>query len=108
LFFFATPDILSGLFTLSNFDCESKTNVIAPFASGCASIILHPYNELENKNPNAVIGMFDPSARAYTPKNAISFALPYKRFMQMVENMDESFLITDTWSKIKKRIDLAN
>jgi len=27
-----------------------------------------------------------------------------KRFSQMVENMEESFLITPTWDAIKKRL----
>jgi|DewCreStandDraft_4_1066084.scaffolds.fasta_scaffold48847_2 uncharacterized protein (DUF169 family) len=102
--FFATPDVISGLYTLSNFDSETDTNVVAPFASGCGSVILHPLNEIASRNPNAIIGMFDPSARPYMPKNTLSFAVPFNRFLQMIDNMDESFLITDSWAKIKKRI----
>jgi len=103
--FFATPDVLSGLFTLSNFDCERKTNVISPFASGCASIVLHPLIESKNEYPNSIIGMFDPSSRPYLPKNLLTFAISYKRLAQMIDFMDDSFLITKSWEKIKKRID---
>jgi len=48
--------------------------------------------------------MFDPSARKCMPANEISFAVPMKRFEKMVGYMDESFLITDTWSTVKKRL----
>jgi hypothetical protein len=33
--FFATPDILSGLFTLANFEEAEPNGVLAPFSSGC-------------------------------------------------------------------------
>jgi len=48
--------------------------------------------------------MFDPSARKCLTGNEISFAVPMARFEKMVEYMDESFLITDTWSNIRKRL----
>ena len=35
--FFATPDVLSGLFTLAGFDETETQAVIAPFAAGCGS-----------------------------------------------------------------------
>ncbi len=37
--FFATPDGLSGLFTLANFDQTEPNSSIAPFGAGCGSII---------------------------------------------------------------------
>ena len=43
--FFATPDVLSGLFTLAIFDETESDAVIAPFGSGCASIVEYPYIE---------------------------------------------------------------
>jgi len=30
--------------------------------------------------------------------------VPTKKFAQMVKNMDESFLTTSSWGKVKKRI----
>ncbi|MDD5772046.1 MAG: DUF169 domain-containing protein [bacterium] len=102
--FYAKPDILSGLFTLSGFEETSRFSVIAPFGAGCASIIEYPYLENKKENPQAVIGMFDVSARPYVPKDILSFAIPMKKFKRMVDNMDESFLITKSWEKVKKRI----
>jgi hypothetical protein len=48
--------------------------------------------------------MFDISARPYVDRHELSFAVPMKRFMSMVSDMDESFLITRSWSIVRKRI----
>ncbi len=103
--FFAQPDVLSGLFTLVNFDESEPEGVFAPMGSGCSSIVSYPYLEKNRQHPRAVIGMFDPSARPYLPKDALSFSVPMTRFATMIENMEESFLTTDTWKKLRKRID---
>jgi hypothetical protein len=47
--------------------------------------------------------MFDPSARPYAARDTLSFAVPMRRFVTMVGNMEESFFITDTWKKFEKR-----
>ncbi len=101
--FFAEPDVVAGLFTLANFDAIEE-GVVAPFGSGCSSIIMHPYLEGEKDRPRCVFGMFDPSARPYVGSDCLSFAVPMNRFIQMVENVPESFLINPTWEKIKKRL----
>jgi uncharacterized protein (DUF169 family) len=106
--FFATPDVLAGLFTLASFDTAEESGVIAPFGAGCGSIVLYPYLEKDKPNPRAVIGMFDPSARPYVPPGTITFAAPMKKFQRMVENIEESFLITPTWKVLHKRIAQAN
>ncbi len=102
--FFAQPDVLSGLFTLSNFDEAEPNGVFAPFGSGCSSIIQYPYLEKNSARPRGVIGMFDPSARPYVPSGAITFSVPMKKFARMIDNMEESFLVTPTWRAIQKRI----
>jgi uncharacterized protein (DUF169 family) len=102
--FFAQPDVLAGLFTLVNFDESRPEGVITPMGSGCSSIVSYPYLEKDSLHPRAVIGMFDPSARPYVPKDTLSFAVPMRRFVTMIGNMGESFLITDTWKNLQKRI----
>jgi uncharacterized protein (DUF169 family) len=102
--FFATPDVLSGLFTLASFDEPEPNATFTPMGSGCSSIIQYPYLEKDSKRPRAVIGMFDPSARPFVPDNMLTFSVPMKKFTRMIKNVDESFLITDTWKKIQKRI----
>ena len=105
--FFAQPDVLSGLFTLANFDMAEESGVIAPFGAGCGSIVLYPYLEKDRPNPRGVIGMFDPSARPYVPAMTLTFAAPMTKFLRMVENVEESFLTTPTWDVIRKRIALT-
>jgi len=102
--FFARPDVLSGLFTLANFDEAVINAVFAPFAAGCGSIVRYPYLEKASEHPRAVLGMFDVSARPFVPKDALSFSVPMVKFMKMIENMDESFLTTASWSKVRQRI----
>ena len=102
--FFAKPDVLSGLFTLANFDQPDGNGVIAPFGSGCGSMVYQPWFQNEQENPKAVLGMFDASARPCVPADTLSFSIPIRKFETMVANMDESFLITDTWKTVKKRL----
>jgi hypothetical protein len=103
--FFATPDVLSGLFTLAGFEEASLEAVIAPFSSGCGSIVYHPYQELGSERPRAVLGMFDVSARPCVPETVLTFAIPWPKFVRMVDQMDESFLITGSWRKVQARMD---
>jgi uncharacterized protein (DUF169 family) len=102
--FYAKPDVLSGLFTLANYDEMESNGVFAPFGAGCSSIVLYPYLEKDAQRPRGVVGMFDVSARPWVQKDDLTFAVPVSKFSRMVENMEESFLITSSWDKVKKRI----
>ena len=102
--FFAKPDVLAGLFTLAGFEESDLSSVIAPFAAGCGSIVLRPYLEKDKERPQAVLGMFDVSARPWVQKDVLSFALPMNKFARMVDNMEESFLITPSWARVRARI----
>jgi uncharacterized protein (DUF169 family) len=102
--FFAQPDVLAGLFTLANFDEAEPNGVYAPFGSGCSTIVQYPYLEKQSSRPRGVIGMFDSSARPFVPSSVLTFSVPMNKFYRMIENMEESFLITDTWKRIQKRI----
>ncbi|MFA4957954.1 MAG: DUF169 domain-containing protein [Candidatus Methanoperedens sp.] len=102
--FFARPDVLSGLFTLAGFDVSQPYGVIAPFSSGCAAIVQNPYLEKDSSEPRGIIGMFDVSARPYVRADELSFAAPMNKFETMVENMEESFLITESWKMVQKRM----
>jgi uncharacterized protein (DUF169 family) len=102
--FYAEPDVVAGLFTLASFDEAEQNTVIAPFGSGCASIVQYPFMEAKSAHPRAVIGMFDVSARPFMDKNTLAFSVPMSKFKRMVGNMEESFLITPSWAKVQKRI----
>ena len=104
--FFATPDVLAGLFTLANFDALRLNGpVIAPFGSGCAAIVQYPFAEAQSAEPRAVLGLFDISARPHVEPNILTFAVPFPRLAQMAANMDESFLTTHSWALVRQRID---
>jgi uncharacterized protein (DUF169 family) len=106
--FFARPEVLSALFTLANFDQADPNGVICPFGSGCSSIIYYPRLEQKSDHPRAVFGMFDPSARPCVPVDILTLAIPMKKFEKMIGSMDESFLITRTWDKVKTKIARSN
>jgi hypothetical protein len=102
--FFAPPDILSGLFTLTNYAAERTEAVRIPFSSGCGSILTHPLKEAEKEKPQAILGMFDVSARPFVEPDLLTLAMPTKLFLTLLDNLDESFLITASWRKVKERI----
>lgn len=102
--FFSPPDVLSGLFTLANYDEAEPNGVISPYAPGCGSIVQYPCLERKAPRPRAVLGMFDVSARPFVPKGTLSFAAPWEKFSRMVENMNESFLGTRHWERVRDRL----
>ena len=105
--FYARPDVLSGLFTLAGFNEDEPSAVHAPFSAGCGSIVQYPYLESMKDKQKCIIGMFDVSARPCVQPDILTFSAPMKKFAEMVGNMDESFLITPSWDKVKKRIEKA-
>ncbi len=102
--FFASPDVLSGLFTLAGYEESELEAVVTPFGAGCATIVQYPYLESRRERPRAVLGLFDVSARPWVPREILTFAVPMGKFVQMVENMDESFLVTPSWDRVKNRM----
>lgn len=106
--FFARPEVMSGLFTLANFDQGDPNGVICPMGAGCSSTIYYPWLEQQKDNPKVVMGMFDPSARPCVPLDVMTIAFPMKRFVKMVGYMEESFVITKSWETVKKKIERSN
>ena len=102
--FFATPDELSGLFTWAGFDSDKADSVVTPFGSGCGLAVSHPYVEQQNNGYRCFLGMFDPSARPHVDSNKLSFSIPFNRFLQMTDEMESCFFITETWRNVQKRI----
>ncbi len=101
---FGTPDVISGLFTLANYDAADPNGVFSPWGAGCASIIMFPYAEKDAKRPRGVVGMFDVSARPFIPADIFTFAAPTNKFLTMIDYIEESFLTTESWKKVYKRI----
>ena len=98
------PDVISALFHLAAFHSTDWSSVISPQSSGCGALINYPMAEKEKEHPRAILGMFDISARPYVRKDHLSFAVPLSLFEEMAANMEESFLITASWERVKKRL----
>ena len=105
--FFATGDVLSGLFALANFDMAEPDGVITPMGAGCGQTIGYPLEQAGAEKPRCVLGLFDVSARPHVGKDELTFSIPIRRFEQLIGYMDESFLITGSWQKIKSRMAAA-
>jgi len=101
--FFACPDVLSGLFTLANFEEAEPNGVFTPWASGCGSIVAYPFLEKDAVRSRAVIGLFAVSPRRFVPESTLSFAVSMRKFQRMVHNIEESFLTTNSWKAVSKR-----
>ena len=99
----AGPDELSGLVVLAGYARDDDA-VICPFSPGCGSIAAVPLLEGQRPEPRASLGMFDASARPFTPEGLLSFAAPLALWEEMLGNADESFLKTPTWTKVRRRI----
>jgi uncharacterized protein (DUF169 family) len=102
--FFASPDVLAGLFTLTNYALETLDGVKAPFSSGCGSLINFPLKEGQSKHPRAILGMFDVSARPMVEKDVLTLSMPYTVFLKLLDNVSGSFLETESWKKVHERI----
>jgi uncharacterized protein (DUF169 family) len=102
--FFSPPDVPSGLFTLAIYDEPTNEAVYCPMGAGCGTIVQYPLNEAQSTRPRAVLGMFDVSARTGVDAKSLTFSIPIQKFERMVDDMDESFLTTGSWQKVKARL----
>ena len=104
--FFADPEQLSALVVLANYDRSDNLNVIIPYAAGCQTIGIYPYQELKAERQRAVVGLTDLSARLYLRKqladNLMTFAVPLAMFEEMERNVEGSFLERPTWQSLLK------
>jgi uncharacterized protein (DUF169 family) len=102
--FYANPDQLTALVVLANYGRPGNENVIIPWASGCQGIGIIPYHEAEQQSVRAVVGMVDVSARPFVDPDILSFTVPFPMFQEMESHVEESFLHTHAWEKVKARI----
>ena len=101
--FLARPDVLAALVHLAAYSTSDRDVVISPQGAGCATLLAIPRMEARQGTMRAVLGMFDLSARPYVEPDVLSLAVPWAKFVQMADDMDGSFLVTESWRKLRDR-----
>lgn len=98
-------DQLSALVILANYAKKGMENVTIPWAAGCQTIGILPRREAQSENPRAVVGLTDISARKYVRKllgaQYLTFAMPWKMFLEMEGNVAGSFLERPVWQSLQ-------
>jgi uncharacterized protein (DUF169 family) len=103
--FFARPEVVSGLHQLATFVTNDFEAVCSPFGAGCSNIVTWPIKYKAQGKLKAVLGAWDPSARKYLNTDEITFAVPLEMFDRMLQRWSESFLTTNAWKTVLKRVE---
>jgi uncharacterized protein (DUF169 family) len=105
--FFARAEVIAGLNQLATFVTNDVEAVSSPFGAGCTNIVSWPLRYLSQGKLKAVMGGWDPSDRKFVKPDEITFAVPAEMYKRMLTRWPESFLSTNTWSVVKKKIALS-
>ncbi len=102
--FFVNPDHLSGLVFLLHYHSPDRDDLVSTrFMSGCGSLVTVPMRYKAEGSMKAVWGMHDLSARLRLPPELMTLTMPYEMLRDIAGDIDESFIITDTWKRIMER-----
>jgi uncharacterized protein (DUF169 family) len=103
--FFTRPESLSGLHQLAAFVTNDPEVVVSPWGAGCGNVVAWPLHYLSKGQNRAVFGGWDPSARKFFKTDELSFTVPYKMFLDMLDRFKDSFLMTKAWATVQKKIE---
>ena len=103
--FFAGPESLSGIHQLATFVTNDPEAVVSPWGAACTDLVTWPMKFLTQGKNKAVLGGWDPSARKFFKTDELSFTVSYTMYRQMLDRWEDSFLTTQTWAVVKKKID---
>lgn len=101
--FFARPEVLSGLYTLTMYATGDINAVMTPFAPGCGGIFSWPIAYQQKGMEKAVLGGFDLSARKFMKTDELTFAIPLSLYQKMLDVMEKSALTRHTWQNTRKK-----
>jgi hypothetical protein len=103
--FFMRPESLCGIHQLATFATNDPEIVISPWSAACGSLCAWPMKYLNEGRKKAVLGGWDPSARKFFKTDELSFTVSFVFFMEMLDKFENSFLKTDTWKIVQKKIE---
>ena len=102
--FFARGEVLVGLCNLVAFVTDDWENIAVPFGSGCSFVVTWPLHYLTQGKARAVLGCGDPSDRPHMRPDEMPFTVPYAIYEAFLARWRDSFLLTETWNMVKKKI----
>jgi uncharacterized protein (DUF169 family) len=103
--FFLRPESLCGLHQLAAFVTNDPEVVTSPWSAACGSLVVWPRKFMAQGKMKAVVGGWDPSARKFFKTDELSFSVPFEMFGRMLQRYEGSFLTTETWKTVQKKID---
>ena len=102
--YFARGELLGALCALTAFTTGEPESVVVPFGAGCTNIAAWPRHYREQGLQRAVLGGNDMTCRSFYKLDEMSFAVTTDLYRKMLEAAPNSFLKTEVWEKVKKRI----
>lgn len=102
--FFARPEVLTGLHSLTGYAVGHHNAVASPFGAGCTNIVAWPLVYERRGVECAVLGGFDLSARKFMKTDELSFSIPLGLYRKMLEAMEMSALTRKTWEIVRKKV----
>ena len=91
--FVTDPGRLTVLMQLAAYSKRTEGPAsIAPFGFACQLIYAIPRAEGESDDPHGIIGMTDMYARRYVGADQLTYAIPYKLYKRMIDDIPGSFL----------------
>ena len=103
--FFTRPETLSGLHQLAAYVTNDPEVVSSPWGAACGNLVVWPLHYLDRGLNKAVLGGWDCSARKFFKTDELSISVPFDMFTDMLARFEESFLKTETWATVRKKID---
>ena len=100
--FLVNPDQLSALIVITDFSRGRGEAAIAPYGGSCQSV-LYGYAEAKRDVPRGVLGFFDIAQRHRVPRDILSYTVPWKLFLQMEADVEDSFLELGDWKELRQR-----
>ena len=103
--FFVRPESLCGLHQLASFVTNDPEVVASPWGAACGNLVVWPLKYMVQGKIKAVLGGWDPSARKFFKTDELSLSVPYSLFADMLDRFEDSFLKSNTWETVKKKIE---